>query len=145
MVGSGIINTIKPFCKKHILNSLDGHEFVFLNTFLITSILLIYFIYLSVYQSHEKYNLHGLYNKYTNLSKSEICAIVGLSLITLSSTFIGLHNQNKITNVKNNLIMKSITTILIIAIGIYMYEEEYNKIDIIGIIFILCGIYLVNN
>jgi multidrug transporter EmrE-like cation transporter len=142
MIGSGIINSIKPFCKKHVITSLDPHEFIFLNTFLITSILLIYFIYLSVY---EKYNIYSLYNKYSSLSKSQIIAISGLSLITLSSTFIGLSSQkNQTSNVKNNLIMKSMTTILIIIIGIYMFEEEYTKFDIFGIILILCGIYLIN-
>jgi drug/metabolite transporter (DMT)-like permease len=143
MIGSGLINSIKPFCKKHILNSLDPHEFVFLNTFLITLFLLLYFIYLSI---NEKYNIYGLYDKYTNLSKSQFLAIVGISTITLSSTFIGLTmNKTNGINIKNNLIIKSITTILVIAIGVYVYEEEYTRIDIFGIFLILVGIYMINS
>jgi drug/metabolite transporter (DMT)-like permease len=143
MIGSGLINSIKPFCKKHILNSLDPHEFVFLNTFLITIFLLLYFIYLSI---NDKYNIYGLYDKYTNLSKSQFLAIVGISTITLSSTFIGLTmNKNNGINIKNNLIIKSITTILVIAIGVYVYEEEYTRIDIFGIFLILVGIYMINS
>ncbi len=143
MLGSGIINTFKPFCKKHALNSLDSHEFVFLNTLLISIILVIYFIYLSM---NEKYSVASLYGKYTNLSKSQFFAIFGLSAITLTTTFIGLSIQkDNGINVKNNLIIKSITTILIIAVGIYMYEEEYNRFDIFGIILIITGIYMVNS
>ena len=143
MIGSGLINSIKPFCKKHILNSLDPHEFVFLNTFLITLFLLLYFIYLSI---NNKYNIYGLYDKYTNLSKSQFLAIVGISTITLSSTFIGLTmNKTNGINIKNNLIIKSITTILVIAIGVYVYEEEYTRIDIFGIFLILVGIYMINS
>ena len=143
MFGSGIINSIKPFCKKHVINTLDPHEFIFLNTFLITFILLIYFIYLSIY---EKYNVYTLYNKYTTLSKSQLFAIVGLSSITLTTMFIGLSSQKtQITNVKSSLMMKSMTTILIIIIGIYMFEEEYTQFDIFGIILILSGIYMINS
>ena len=143
MIGSGLINSIKPFCKKHILNSLDPHEFVFLNTFLITLFLLLYFIYLSI---NDKYNIYGLYDKYTNLSKSQFLAIVGISTITLSSTFLGLTmNKTNGINIKNNLIIKSITTILVIAIGVYVYEEEYTRIDIFGIFLILVGIYMINS
>lgn len=143
MIGSGVINSFKPFCKKHVLNALDPHEFVFLNTFLITLFLLLYFIYLSI---NEKYTMYGLYDKYTNLSRTQLFAIVGLSTITLSSTFIGLSlTKTGGGNVKTNLIMKSITTILVIAIGIYIYEEEYTKVDIFGIFLILLGIYMINS
>jgi len=143
MFGAGIINSFKPYCKKHAIQSLDAHEFLFLNTFLISSILLIYFIYLSMY---EKYNIHNLYNKYRNLSKSQFIAVIGLSSITLISTFIGLTaDKNNTRNVKTNLIIKSITTILVIAIGVYVYEEIYTGYDILGILMILSGIYMINS
>jgi multidrug transporter EmrE-like cation transporter len=143
MFGSGIINSIKPFCKRHITNTLDPHEFIFLNTFLITSILLIYFICLTIY---EKYNISGLYNKYTNLSRSEFLAILSLTIITIGSTLTGLSVQkNKSTASKNNLIIKSITTIIVIGVSIYIYDEDYNNFDIFGIILIICGIYMINS
>jgi drug/metabolite transporter (DMT)-like permease len=143
ILGSGIINSFKPYCKKHAIETLDAHEFLFLNTFLISSILLIYFIYLSIY---EKYNVYTLYDRYRNLSKSQFIAVVGLSSITLISTFIGLNaDKNNSRNVKTNLITKSITTILIIAIGVYVYEETYSGYDIFGILLVLCGIYMINS
>lgn len=142
LFGSGIINTIKPYCKKHINSYLEAHEFMLLNTFLISTILSFYFIYLIFY---DKTNVTDIYSKYTNLSNTQIFAIITLSLVTVISTIIGINADKKYNkSVTTNLMVKAFTTIIIIIAGIYLFEEKYTNYDFIGMILIIAGIYFIN-
>ena len=92
LLGSGLLNCIKPYCRKHVISSLDSHEFMFLNTFLISFSLIIYLMYL-IYM--EKTSSTDLYNKYTNLSTTQVVSAISFSLITVTGTILIINVDKK--------------------------------------------------
>ena len=143
LIGNSLFNIAKPYCKKHALNNLDATEFIFMNTFFITLILTVYFIYIVI---QDKEYFTNMYDKCFNLGKTEYFAIIAFSAITISSTFLTV-NMDKTYNtpVINKFMMKAITTIIMICIGIYMFEESYSYSKIGGIALIVLGVYLLSN
>jgi hypothetical protein len=43
--GTSLVKCVNVYCKKHVVSSLEPHEFMYMNTFLISVILIIYFLY----------------------------------------------------------------------------------------------------
>ena len=43
-----MFKTMNPYFRKHILNSLEVHEFMFINTFFVALFVFMYFIYIQI-------------------------------------------------------------------------------------------------
>jgi len=142
LLGSSIAQSINPYCRKHLLSSLEAEEFMFMNSFLISFFLIIYFIYLIIINSNKHIDL---YNKYTNLSYTQIFAGIAFSGITLLTTYFIINvDKNYGDPFTNSLIIKVFTTIIIIIVGFYIFEEKFTWSKIIGIIILLTGLYLLS-
>lgn len=139
LIGAGIVNSFKPYCRKHVINSLDVCEFALLNTIIIGIILIGYIIWSSK-------SFGDICNKYCMLSWSQIFSIVALGIVTVVGTLLKL-SYDKETNptFTNEMIVKGITGIVIIMVGILCYNETYTFNVWIGIAFILYGLYLINH
>jgi len=142
LLGSSIAKSINPYCRKHILSSLEAEEFMFMNSFFITFFLIIYFIYLTITISNKHIDL---YNKYTNLSYTQVFAAIIFSGITLLTTYFIINVDKSYGDpYTNSLIVKVFTTIIVVVVGFYIFEEKFTWSKIIGIIILLTGLYLLN-
>jgi drug/metabolite transporter (DMT)-like permease len=138
LVGAGIMNSIKPYCRKHVIESLDAFEFALLNTLIIALILISYIIL-------SKKSIKDICYKYYVLTWSQIISISLLSLITVIGTITKL-SYDKSTNptFTNGLIVKSITAAIIIFVGIFYYNESYTWKTWLGIFALSSGLYLIS-
>jgi len=136
LIGAGVVNSLKPFCRKHVIESLEESEFALLNTIMILFLLLGYIIY-------SKKSIKKICFKYYNLTWMQICAITALSLITVIGSMLKLsfYKQNNPT-FRNEMIVKGITSAIIIFIGIIFYNEAYTWKTFLGIGMISLGLYL---
>ena len=141
--GTSIVKCINIYCKKHLISSLEPHEFMYMNTFLISVILLIYFLYTMI---TNKTNYNILYEKYTSLSNNQLISAVMFSLITVITTYSIISiDKNYGNNYTNSLLLKAFTTIIILVIGIYIFQEEYSNYKIFGVFLLLTGIYFISD
>jgi uncharacterized membrane protein len=139
LIGAGLVNSIKPYCRKHVINSLDSHEFIFLNTIIISLIIISYLIY-------KKTCITDLYYKYSSLTFTQIASITILSLITVFGSLMKLNmdkDNNNSNTFMNGLLIKGVTSATIIFIGIAFFNEKYTWKTWLSILMIAGGIYLI--
>lgn len=141
LFGISIMKSLRPFFKKNVLKSeIDEDDFLFLNTFFISLFVVIYFIY--NFTKKKKIDL----NKYKNMKPIELGSMIGVSLFTVISTILVLQmDKGYQTPFINSMLTKGFSTIFVIAIGMIIYKENYNMLQMLGIALILVGTYLISN
>ena len=141
LFGISIMKSLKPFFKKNVLKSdIDEDDFLFLNTFFISLFVVIYFIY--NFTKRKKVD----FNKYKNMKPIELGSMIGVSLFTVVSTILVLQmDKGYQTPFINSMLTKGFSTIFVIAIGMIIYKENYNMLQMLGIAFILTGTYLISS
>lgn len=141
LFGISIMKSLRPFFKKNVLKSeIDEDDFLFLNTFFISLFVIIYFIY--NFTKKKKVD----FNKYKNMKPIELGSMIGVSLFTVISTILVLQmDKGYQTPFINSMLTKGFSTIFVIAIGMIIYKENYNILQILGIAFILTGTYLISS
>ena len=136
-VGLTIISSLKRYFRKHTLNTLDTHEFLFLNSLFISFFLLIFFLYLYFYKNNV---IQNTFNKYSKISNGYIIGFMLVALSTIISSYITI-NIDKTFNTPslNYVILKSLSIISLFGIGIFYFNECYSKNQLIGIFFSILG------
>lgn len=136
LIGAGVMNSIKPYCKKHVIDSLEAVEFALLNTLIIGLILVAYIIL-------SKKSIKDVCYKYYLLSPIQLLSIITFSIITVIGTILKLsYDKKNPPTFTNELIVKGITSAIIIVVGVMFYNETYTFKTYIGIITICFGLHL---
>lgn len=134
----GVMNSMKPYCRKHVIDSLEPSEFVLLNTIIIGIILLVYICW-------SKKSIGDICSKYYTLTWTQIISISALSIITVTGTMLKLsYDKQSNPTFTNGLIVKGITSAIVILVGILFYNETYTWKTWSGIGTISIGLYLLN-
>ena len=141
LFGISIMKSLRPFFKKNVLKSdIDEDDFLFLNTFFISLFVVIYFIY--NFTKKKKVD----FSKYKKMKPVELGSMIGVSLFTVVSTILVLQmDKGYQTPFINSMLTKGFSTIFVIAIGMIIYKENYNMLQMLGIAFILTGTYLISS
>jgi len=134
---------LNPYFRKHLLETLESHEYLFLNTFLVAFFVMLYFIYTLF--SHDKY-VHKLAHKIKNLTPTQIVYFIIIALITVISSLVLIHfDKHYNTPLINGLFTKVIAAVLLLIVGIFMFKENYNYKQICGIILTVVGLFLISS
>lgn len=138
---TSILKTFTPYFRKHILNSLESHEYLFLNTFLVSFFVLLYFLYKFLF--HDK-SLDKLIDKIHNLTILEVIYFLLIAFITVSSSIV-IINFDKYYNTPllNSLLIKGLAAILLIMVGVFIYKEKYNYKQLFGIFLTIVGLFFI--
>ena len=138
MIGLTTLGTVKPYVRQHVLRSLDPHDYMFLNSLFITLFVLIYFGYKCVFQDHS---VKKIYSTCMDLSWSQMCALIILSLLTVISSLV-FFNVEKYFNTPfiNNVLLRALSMIALFLVGVFVFEERYHPSHIVGIGLTVAGI-----
>lgn len=140
--GITLIKSIRPYFRKNIINNLDTHEFLFINTFSIFIVLSIYFIYKFI---HDRNIFTNTITNCAKLSWIQIGSLIILAFFTVFSSIILIDlDKNYNTPAVNSVLLKSISFIFLFLVGIFLFKENYSRTEIFGIAFIIIGIILFN-
>lgn len=138
-----LLKTMNPYFRKHILESLESHEFLFINTFFIAAFVFLFFLYKTIF--YDK-SFDNIINKLHNLTITQIICFTLIAFITVFSSAVLIHmDKHYNTPLINGLINKVIAAILLMGIGVFLFEEKYTYTQIFGIFLTIVGIYLVLN
>jgi drug/metabolite transporter (DMT)-like permease len=142
LFGISIIQQFRPYFRKHISKQLDPHEYLFLNTLIIAAIIIIYLVYL---WSKEQHSFTEMFGKYSKLTFFEYCCIIILSLITVcSSIFIFYFDKYYNNPFINSIFLKAFGMVSLLVVSVFFFKEKYNWQQVIGIITVLFGLYLMS-
>jgi uncharacterized membrane protein len=132
-----------PYFRKHLLETLESYEYLFLNTFLVAFFVMLYFIYTLF--SHDKY-IHKLSDKIKNLTTIKVVYFIIIALVTVISSIILIHfDKHYNTPLINGLFTKVTAAVLLLIVGIFMFKENYNYKQICGIILTVVGLFLISS
>lgn len=141
LVTTQLLKTFNPYFRKHILYTLESHEYLFMNTFFVGCFVFLFFLYNSIF--HEK-SFDKFVDKIQNLTFLHIIYFLIIAFITISSSFVLIHmDKHYNTPLVNGLLTKVVAAILLICVGIFLFEENYNYEQIFGIFLTIVGLYLV--
>ena len=124
---------IKPFFKNKLINKFTLVEDMIINNFIFFITALIYYLMCN----------NDIKNIYDKLDYNTIKTITYFLLFTLFEIFLSYFILQK-DLVRNKLINKSLSIILTPLVGIYLFEQKLNKNFILGSIFIIIGIFIIN-
>jgi drug/metabolite transporter (DMT)-like permease len=140
--GMSLLKSGVPYFRKHLLLTLTSIELVFLNTFIIFTLVGIIFLYYLIVD--EKFTVDKLIEKYKNLEITQIIALIVIGLLTVSSSIIINEFDKKFnTPLINNLFIRGVSLIFVILVGVFLFEEKYNWKQILGIGFTIVGLFLI--
>ena len=141
LIGITMLEQFRPYFRKHISNVLDHHEYFLLSAMMILSIITMYVVYL-VWISGTT-TLGTMTTNLSELSCTEVFFIFVLSSLTvITGLLIFELDKNHNTPLLNSVLLKSISTISVICVGVVIFEERYKIHQVIGLGLIVLGIYL---
>ena len=136
-----LMNQFRPYFRKHISETLKHHEYYLLSALMILFVIVSYVIHL-IFISGETSSGTLMLN-IAKLSYIEILAIFVLSIFTvISGLLIFELDKNHNTPLMNTILLKSLSSIAVVCIGIFMFKERYEWSQILGICLIVIGIFL---
>jgi drug/metabolite transporter (DMT)-like permease len=143
VIGTTILKSLNPYFRKHVLNALTSDEFLLLNSLLILFIVFIIFaVKIALGKSHE--TLTKIINNYKKLSYSQFLCIFVLSLLTvISSLFLYELDKNYNTPLINTILLRIFSVVMLIIVGVFIFKEEYNWVQVFGIFLSVIGIFFI--
>lgn len=139
LFGISILKSMEPFFRKDVLQTFNSEEFLFVNTLMISILIILYTLYMYITRK-TKFNIVG---KLRTFSFVQLLFLISLALITFIST-VSIFQISKEFNTQNlNALVKTLSTVFALFIGVTFYNEQYTANQIYGIIVTIIGIYLI--
>ena len=137
-----LLKTFTPYLRKHILDSIEEHEYMFINTFFIVLFVLLYFIYKIIYHDDM---LDKLTNNIYNLTFLQVIFFMLIAFITVVSSMVLVNlDKNYNTPLINSMLSKGIAAVMLLIVATIIYKEKYNLKQVFGIILTVIGLILIN-
>jgi multidrug transporter EmrE-like cation transporter len=138
LTGLILLNSCRPYFRKHVLTTLNTEDFLFINSLFIASVVAIYFLYTYVY----RYNtVHRAFSNYKKLTYTQYGSLLVIALFAVFSTLMVLDlDKNYNTPSLNYIIIKSVSIVCLFLTGIVLFSEEYSLKQLVGIFLTTSGL-----
>ena len=141
LFGLTLLKPLRPYFRKHISDILDHHEYFLLSTLMILFIIFMYIAYLLFVS--QTTTVKTMLENISSLSYTEVIAIFVLSCLTVITGLLVFElDKTYNTPLMNEILLKSMSTIAVICVGIFIFKEKYKIHQIGGILLVIIGIYL---
>jgi drug/metabolite transporter (DMT)-like permease len=142
ILGLTALKSVNPYFRKYILNILNSHELLFLNTLSISIIVFFVFIYKYLFDK----TFHKTIENYKKLTMGHYACIFIIAIFTVVSTLLVYDfDKNYNTPFLNSMFMKVASVIFLFLVGVFLFEEKYSIKQILGIALTVLGVYLVTS
>jgi uncharacterized membrane protein len=140
IIGASIFKSAVPYMRKHVLNTLNSHDLLYLDALVFFIIVLCIFCYQCIF---NRSNIVNTMSNYKQLTYKQMMCVMAISIISVTVVYTILHlDKFYNTPLVNYISRVSLTSISAIIIGIIFFKELYNMQQIIGILLTIAGIYL---
>jgi uncharacterized membrane protein len=132
LLGISFIKLANPFLKKYLCREINTYEYVFATSSVLT---IIAFIYGYIYKQAKITNL-------ACLTPLQVSIILFVAITTYYTTTEIIKIQLKDGIAKTSFLLKAISAVLTVMIGIIVFEEKITYSNLVGIVFVLIGVFL---
>lgn len=141
LIGITLMGSTRPYFRKHVLDTLDTHDFLFINALFIAIIIFCWFLYTYFF---EKNIIKKTYKNCCELTPAQFGSLFMIALLTVLSSYLIIDiDKNYNTPSLNNIIIKAVSIISLFLVGMIIFNETYNLRQIVGILFCLLGIVII--
>jgi drug/metabolite transporter (DMT)-like permease len=130
--GISFFKTLRPFIKKNVFDNISSAEFIFLNSLFIG---ILSFVYAYIYKGE---NLGNVWD----LSYTHYISVLFLACITVVSS-LAIFKLQEESIISTTFIIKSISAILFLIVGIFFYNEEITPKQFAGILLGILAVFLI--
>lgn len=140
LVGITGLGSVRPYFRKHVLDTLEPEDFLFLNSLIISVCIFSYFIYTYVFNNHV---IQHTYKNCCKMTYTQIGALVLLGMFTVISSLV-LFNIEKNFNTPtiNHVLLKALSLVALFAVGVFIFNESYTTPHLLGIGVTITGIVI---
>ena len=140
LLGITGVGSVRPYFRKHVLNTLEPEDYLFLNSLIISTVILGYFLYTYVFNNHV---VQRTYKNCCSMSYTQIGALVLLGVFTaVSSLFLFNVEKNFNTPAVNHVLLKALSLLGLFAAGVFIFNESYTTNHLLGIGVTITGIVI---
>ena len=141
LLGVAMLKSIRPVFKKNVMQSIDNYSYLLLNTLFISIFVVLYFIYLN----SKNVKFTQVVDNCKSMNVVQVISMILISFLTIISTILIMNMDQSSLSTTSVTIMKSISSIILVLLGIFIYKEKYNFTQIYGVILTIVGIYFISS
>ena len=141
LFGVTMLKSIRPIFRKNVMQTIDNYSFLLLNTLFIAIFVVLYFIYLN----SKNVKFMEVVENCKSMNIVQIISMILISFLTITSTILIMNMDQSSLSTTTITIMKSLSTIILVLLGVFIYKEKYNFTQIYGVLLTVIGIYFLSN
>ena len=130
--GISLFKSLRPYIKKNVFDNISSGEFIFLNSIFIA---ILSFCYAYIYKGENMGNIWGL--SYTHYISG-----LFLACITIVSS-LAIFKLQEDSIISTTFIIKSVSAIVLLIIGVFVYNERITAKQFTGIVLGILAIFLI--
>ena len=137
IVFSEFLKIFTPYVRKGLLINMEPVECLFLNSIVVFILCSIFLSYKVLMNDHS---METTFKKYTTMNYWQMlfALLVGIATI-LSSMVVLTMDKHYNTPLINNMAFKVISVVLLVLIGVILFNESYNYLQLFGISLVVVG------
>jgi drug/metabolite transporter (DMT)-like permease len=139
LFGVTMLKSMRPIFRKNVMQTIDNYSFLLLNTLFISVFVVLYFLYLNSRNVKFTEVVHNC----ASLNIVQIISMILVSFLTITSTIVIMNMDQSSLSTTSITVMKSISTIILVLLGIFLYKEKYNFTQLYGVLLTVVGIYFI--
>lgn len=139
LFGVTMLKSMRPIFRKNVMQTIDNYSFLLLNTLFISIFVVLYFLYLNSRNVKFTEVVHNC----ASLNTVQIISMILVSFLTITSTIVIMNMDQSSLSTTSITVMKSISTIILVLLGIFLYKEKYNFTQLYGVLLTVIGIYFI--
>ena len=141
LFGVTMLKSVRPIFRKNVMQTIDNYSFLLLNTLFIAIFVVLYFIYLN----SKNVKFMEVVENCKSMNIVQIISMILISFLTITSTILIMNMDQSSLSTTTITIMKSLSTIILVLLGVFIYKEKYNFTQIYGVLLTVIGIYFLSN
>jgi drug/metabolite transporter (DMT)-like permease len=135
-----MVGSMRPYFRKHVLNTLDPHDFLFINALFIALFIGLFFMYTYFFENHV---VKKTYKNCCNLTTTQIFSIIIIAIFTVFSSFLMIDlDKSYNTPFLNYILIKALSMVALFLVGVLFFSEMYSLKQILGIMLTMSGIFI---
>jgi drug/metabolite transporter (DMT)-like permease len=141
LFGITMMKSMRPIFRKSVMQSIDNYSYLLLNTLFIALFVVLYFMYLN----SKNVKFTEVVGNCKTMGIVQIISMLLVSFLTITSTILIMNMDQSMLSTTSITIMKSISTIFLVLLGIFIYKEHYNFTQLYGVLLTIVGIFFLSS
>lgn len=141
LFGITMMKSMRPIFRKNVMQSIDNYSYLLLNTLFIALFVVLYFMYLN----SKDVKFTEVVGNCKTMGIVQIISMLLVSFLTITSTILIMNMDQSQLSTTSITIMKSISTIFLVLLGIFIYKEHYNFTQLYGVLLTIVGIFFLSS